>query len=468
MTAARAGAASITLLLALACAACLARIAATLGLHVSFDPNEGWNAYRAMAAMGGGPLYPPAGSLVFNNYPPLSFYFVGAVGKALGDYVVAGRIVSLAATLAIAAEIYLCLRLMGAGARASLFAALAFVGGLLAFSDYVGMDDPQLLGHAIGLLGLIVLLREPRTPAAAICAALAMALAGFVKHNLVAEPLALTAWLVLFDRRSAAWFVASGAVFAIAGLIAFRLAYGAGLLEHLASARLWSVALLAKNAQDWLVWSEIPLLGLAALLWLSPRDSRVVLCALYALVSAAVAAVFAGGAGVDANIWFDAAVALGLGQGLALEAMGANARLRAAAELAFVVPLVAGLALDWDGAWLERGFWLHPLSDERLSAAADIAFLRAQDGPALCEELALCYWAGKAEAADLFNLGQAFATGARDDRSFAAAIADGRYSAAQFDSPSGVALTPRIFRAFRTTYRIGRSGEDGVILVPRR
>jgi len=44
------------------------------------DPNEGWNAYFADAAIHGGVLYPAADALITNNYPPLSFYLVGAAG----------------------------------------------------------------------------------------------------------------------------------------------------------------------------------------------------------------------------------------------------------------------------------------------------------------------------------------------------------------------------------------------------
>ena len=43
----------------------------------STNPNEGWNAFQAMRALGAGPLYPPPGGLTGNNYPPLSFYIVG-------------------------------------------------------------------------------------------------------------------------------------------------------------------------------------------------------------------------------------------------------------------------------------------------------------------------------------------------------------------------------------------------------
>src|SRR5437660_10308378 len=46
------------------------RAALIARLHVPLDPNEGWNAYHAAAAMAAGNPYPPAGSLMVNNYPP--------------------------------------------------------------------------------------------------------------------------------------------------------------------------------------------------------------------------------------------------------------------------------------------------------------------------------------------------------------------------------------------------------------
>jgi hypothetical protein len=64
-------------------------------LNVEIQPNEGWNAYFADAAMGKMPLYPSADKLITNNYPPLSFYIVGVVGRFLGDPVLAGRLLSL-------------------------------------------------------------------------------------------------------------------------------------------------------------------------------------------------------------------------------------------------------------------------------------------------------------------------------------------------------------------------------------
>ena len=60
---------------------------------------------------------------------------------------------------------------------------------LMLTTDYVGMDDPQLLGHAIAMGGLLLVLREPRTPRLmAVAARYCSRLAFFVKHNLIALP----------------------------------------------------------------------------------------------------------------------------------------------------------------------------------------------------------------------------------------------------------------------------------------
>ena len=62
-------------------------------LNVEIENNEGWNTYFADAAMAKMPLYPSADQLITNNYPPVSFYIVGLVGRFIGDPVLAGQIV---------------------------------------------------------------------------------------------------------------------------------------------------------------------------------------------------------------------------------------------------------------------------------------------------------------------------------------------------------------------------------------
>ena len=142
--------------LAIGCAAGLWRVIAVLGMRVLLDPNEGWNAYHTAAAMAGHGPYPGAASFMTNNYPPLSFYIVGPLGAALGDNIVAGRMVALLSFLAVGSGIAGLAWRFGAGRLEALFAALLFAGFLLLYSDYVGMDDPQLLGHAIAMGSLLL------------------------------------------------------------------------------------------------------------------------------------------------------------------------------------------------------------------------------------------------------------------------------------------------------------------------
>ncbi len=83
-------------------------------LQVPLDPREGWNAYHAAAAFGGR-LYPVFPSMMFNNYPPVSFLLVGGLGKLIGDNIVAGRLLALISTAGTALCVGAAARSMGAG-----------------------------------------------------------------------------------------------------------------------------------------------------------------------------------------------------------------------------------------------------------------------------------------------------------------------------------------------------------------
>ncbi|MEI9990779.1 MAG: 6-pyruvoyl-tetrahydropterin synthase-related protein [Rhizomicrobium sp.] len=454
---------ALTALLAAGVALGLMHIACVVGLHVPFDPNEGWNAYFAQAAMTTGSPYPAAGSLLIDNYPPLSFYLVGAVGKLSGDAVVAGRIVALAALFAAALGIEAAARRMGCSRIEAAFAALFFTAGVMLTSDYAGMDDPQMLGHAVAIGGLVAVLREPRTPRAMVAAALLFTLAFFVKHNLVVLPLAVAAWLALLDRRAAATFAGSGIVFALIGLGLFKQAYGFSLFSVIDSARTFSFANIETAGALWLRWSAIPLLGAAAMYALGRRDRHVVLCAIYVVLATVTGLYFSGGAGVDANALFDADIAVALSAGVLMNRLPAGQSIAAAL---YAVPLalgVANLQADWRGS----DYWLHPMAEDRAAARAQIALLRGAKGPVLCEMLSLCYWAGKPAEVDVFNIEQAYLTSARSDADLVHAIEARHYALVQLEELSPFPLTPNVHRALDQNYRIVLQDDDRVIFAPR-
>ena len=464
-TAARAAVKFVLVLTAAVVVAELLRVSAIAGLRVPLDPNEGWNAYHAADAMAGRALYPGPASFFVNNYPPLSFYLVGSLGRLLGDNIVAGRILSLLSFVFAMLAIRQVGRAMGCSSAAAAAGGAFFAAWLLLTSDYVGMNDPQLLGHALDLAALWVLLRDPR---ATLSPALLFVLAAFVKHNLVAMPLAVAAWFIVYDRRRAFEFVAAGVVLSLAGLLLFRLAYGSSLFSHLASARLYGWDRVRSGLGNWLVWGAVPTAIAAASAVARLRDRYVVLCTLYAGIALLFGIILSGGAGVDANVFFDADIALCLGVALALDRSAMTASWRAGAvACALVVPLVSGFYLSSDGEWRNAGFWLHPMSDDLATARKNVDFLRAHNGRALCETLSLCYWAGKREEVDVFNAGQEFATGARKDDALIRAIQAREFAAIEFDTLDPFALTSRIRRALLYSYRVDHIDDGGVFLVPK-
>jgi hypothetical protein len=437
-------------------AALLLRDALAIGLHVPLDPNEGWNAYHALAAMAGTLLYPQPPDLMANNYPPLSFYLVGALTRLTGDAIIAGRLVSLAAFIVTTVGLMTLLRQLGANVLASLFSGLVFAATLLIASNYVAMDDPQLLGHALQIQALLLLLRpKPAT----LAAALLMAAGVFVKHNLVAMPLAAAIWLWDREPRQAVRFILIGLGIGLAGLAGFRLVTEVNLPHEIFSPRLFALANFEDLGLRFLSWAALPIL---ATTWLSLRfahDRWVRFAVLYAGIAIVLGGAFAAGDGVDANMFFDAAIALALSGGLALTRFAP--RYAGLIAAAYVVPLAVLLGSNFhDGNFVYREMF-------RRQAAPDIAFIALHRGPAACEDLALCYWADKEPMVDVFNMSEAFAAGARSDADLVRRLQAREFSTLEFYSLTPFALGPKVRATLLANYRVDHEDDNGAFLVRR-
>ena len=389
--------------------------------HVSLSSNEGWNAYLARSAMGldHAPLYPPSDQMVFNNYPPSSFYIVGLFGWLLGDMILAGRIISLLALLACACTVGRLVLILG-GARAGAWFAglLVVIYSAVCYSDYVAMDDPQWLGQAIVMLGFVVLLGNGREPGRITTwrsfGAGCLMVAGLtVKHNILALPVATLVWLLLVDwRRAMSWL--SGCLLATCVLGGvFYAAFGPDFIHGVfGHKRVFYLHGMLKG-----VGNTLGLSGMAVSCMFLRRMRLPcrfgLLLGLFVFLSIASAIVQRMGMGVSHNSCFEALVAVALCAGLAVSYLlgkgdGPVGRLPARTVLAGVVglnllPVVVSLpgylpylyrttAVDiarHEGAW-----------NETITAVHDI------DGSVACETLALCYWAHKPAVIDFFNYSQ--------------------------------------------------------------
>src|SRR5262249_28546273 len=154
---------------------------------------------------------------------------------------------------------------------------------------------------------------------------------------------------------------------------------------------------------------------------------------IYAGLSFLIGAMTSGGAGVDANAFFDLAIALSLSLSLLLQRTVSRALAVSPSALLAFLPMTLSLGGALDADWYTKDFWLRPWADEARTAASDIAFLREQQGDVICETLALCYWAGKRETVDVFNLGQAFAARARDDHALIDRIERRDFAAIEYE-----------------------------------
>lgn len=443
------------------------RTAAMAGLPFSIDPNEGWNAYFAAAAVDGGVLYPPPESGLTNNYPPLSFYLSGMLGKAVGDAIVAGRIVSLISFAAIVCGLTAAARRLGATWRGALFCPLIFAGGLTVFTDYVGMNDPQLLAHALSLAGLLTVLYCPRRLAWTAAAAGCFVLAFFVKHNIVVAGGATLIWLWFEDRKTAVRLGLCGAAFAAAGLYLFRLRYGIDLWKTVASARTYSFDLLLSGVLSWLRWNALPLIAGAILIARAGGQSGMRFCAIYAATAIATGVIFLGGTGVDANAMFDADMALALACALLLTRWTTDWR-QAALAAAVAAPILWGGYAAVKAEDFDSGFILRPGAYSAGISRTDIAFLKAHPGPALCALPSFCYWAGKPFSVDVFNLSERFKTGAARDDELIARLKRREFSVLQFDLDATDVLGRNVEAAVRQYYRLDHADDAGLFFVPNR
>ncbi len=89
---------------------------------------------------------------------------------------------------------------------------------------------------------------------------------------------------------------------------------------------------------------------------------------------------------------------------------------------------------------------------QRAEQAATLDAVRlvvAEPGPALCEDLAICYWAKKPMEVDLFNFRQGVLAGTKSLSALQARVASGYYSTAEFDTtPPSV-----VIRELRSTFK---------------
>ncbi len=380
--------------------------------------NEGWNAYHADTAIRGGMLYPPPDGLVANNYPPLSFYIVGALSRLFGDALYVGRALSIMATLGIGAAAAMIVRQFGGGRAASLLAGLWFVATMARFFDYyLGMNEPQLLGLALMAWGLVWLLSRHAAGRAVEPAVLLMVLAGFVKHNAVVVPLIALAWIARGSWRQALRAAIAGGAAAAAGLALCAWVFAPYFVVDMLLPRTYELARSFTNLGR--LQFILPALVLWAIwAWPERRTRPAQFTALLIGAGLIMYMVQKAGAGVDENAQFELVFAAAIGIGLAYDRLPSDPlrtgwsadAIRLVVLGVLIVRLLLSTRLEFAAVLFSPQY--RALAAEHAAVArSEAARVAALPGPVACTNLVICRAAGKPFVFDPFKVDMMVATG---------------------------------------------------------
>ena len=286
------------------------------------------------------------------------------------------------------------------------------------FTRFVGMNDPQLVGHALMMGALVWLLRREAQGKSAVPPILAMAAAGFYKHNIVAGPITSILWLAL-SRLAARHAAARG-----------RRRRGGARLADLHRA-LWrrlprqspdraALSLASRPQGPWPAAMDSA--GAGAVRHLDrggavPRAARFTLL----FIGVAFAAYLAqwGGEAILDNAQFDLVIATAVGLGLAFDRAGKTAfglrhgatAARAVVVLVVAARLLATLRVEPALVLFDPGYRAQYFENTE-AVRAEAARIAQIPGPVACDYKVVCRLAGKPFAYDDFRAEMLVMTGA--------------------------------------------------------
>lgn len=440
--------------------------------------NEGWNIYHAFRVAHGEPLYD---SNLFRivNYPYISFYLTGWLGFLSGHPLLFARSVSWLGFIATVLGCLASVRAVGGNWVAQAFSAVLFTGicGMIV-GDYIGVADPQFLAQGLSAMGLVVYLTSRSLAVRLIASPVCLIVALFIKHQEIAIPAAILADLAVNHRKELPLWLGVMTVLAF-GLTALGFLAGDMFLVRLLDGRRYSV--YQSIGVTWRILELIQLPLAAGAVWLiaaCPRPYRSLFCT-FGIVSFLCVAGFAGGEGVSRNValdfilWTSMAAGLGVGAARTVHPRGIFVCAALVIAVCFEIELKAFLQFG-----TERQVWMHVKDSER-DFRESIAFMSDRPGDAICEDMLLCYFAGKPLLVDPFNATSLVARGKLADEALANLLTQGRVQTIQLaavlpnddrrrDIPQGARFTPSFLRMIAETCRLDHVNSTGAFYVLNR
>ncbi len=459
------------------------------GFTFEINYNEGWNVYNADRLIHGETIYDDNYWRI-NNYPIGSFLIIAGANLLIHNPLLSGRLVALISFVAIGVFAAMAVRRFGGGRTDAVFGAACAMGFCyLVAPAWIIADDPQTLGEAVMLGALVSYTARPPDRLSLLRTALLVVLGGFIKHNLLAIPIAITLDLGIRSPRRLPLWLAWCAGFAAGFLGLTQIVAGTDFIDHLMSPRIFRWHGARYHLMKYLRLFKFPLAAVALTAPLVLTGDRTIL-AKWGAISIISATILSGFEGTSYNMFQDAAVFLGVAAGVMIsELRRSEIRSRLARVLASALPFLLAqpiLARAPDSA-VQTYHWRGLLdSDHKREEVflTDAKFIAGKQGPAICESLLLCYVAGQPFILDPFNSRQYILSGRLDQGELIRRIAAREFAVIQLradicDDPTTSSchilhyrqkvdrFTDEVLYAIDQYYEVARRSTFGSFYVPK-
>jgi len=485
--------------------------------RVEVSYNEGWNIYNTVALVNHQQLYPVRYGWKTVNYPMLSFEILAQLHRVTQEYLFTARALSLVGLAGTSFLIGAIVRILGSSRQAAMLAGFYCLALFTTDADiYVGVDDPQMFAQIFFLTGLLVYLWRRYSLLAVAAAALFFVVGGSIKHNQIDIPLTVLIDLFLLTPRRALWFTMSGLGLAWAS-VALNIHFGGPyFLAQTLLPRSWTITKAADNLVNVLGPILAPFMAATYMAFLLRKEKHLRIASLLLVTSVLLGGFFGGGGGVSINSLFSALLAVAILTGLFFQQLWKSDLIHNQNEASdedldngilqqnwpkspylaneikpntfswqFLAPLFffAWLIIPWllvpaINSGFNRRQWDPVLRLQETVAAQkrfddETTMLRSLQGPAICESLLRCYFAGKPYTFDPFNSTRLIRFGKLDPSPVINNLDHRYYAAVQFDDDpvqkerSSERFDPAIEAAIEENYVPALANEDGEIYVPR-
>jgi hypothetical protein len=337
---------------------------------------------------------------------------------------------------------------------------------------------------------MLIYVRGRQRLSSLLCALLLFAVGVNMKHTLLEFPLAVLLDICLVAWRRAVFFAVTGAVLAVASVGLNMYFSGPYFITNMLTLRNWSLAHALNNFINALGPLLIPFVVACLVAYSIRKDPARRIAAIFFALALLVGLSFSGGTGVYINVLFGVLFAMSILLGIFIEnpvsilgewSAGLSPNWTIAALFIYLaIPMIFGVGSTSAANTNFRTV----KSIENLRAMEsrfddESAFLARQRGPALCESMLLCNFAGKPYLYDPFNASRFIKLGKLDAGVIVSQVQQQKYGAIELSHSVGdeekldassdtVRFVPAILNAVDQNYVPAMQTQDAVIYIPRK